>query len=64
MLLVISPRLALELASRQVLLVSSRLVVEGVEQGFCLQLLKELRIFQDGNLGIRIRVRHAIGHKA
>lgn len=50
MLLVVAPGLPLQLAGCQVLLQAARLVVEGEEQGLTVQLLKQGRVVQDGQL--------------
>ena len=64
MLLVVAPGLSLQLSCCQVLLVSSRLVVEGIEEGLCLQLFEQLRVLQYGDLAVWVRLGQAIGHKA
>ena len=53
-LFVIPPGLPLELPSCQVLLVGARHVVEGEEERFCIQLLKEGRVVQHGQLHLRV----------
>lgn len=64
MLLVVAPGLSLQLSCCQVLLVSPRLVVEGIEESLCLQFLEQLRVLQDGDLAVWVRLGQAIRHKA
>ena len=50
MLFVVPPGLPLQLPRREVLLQAARLIVEGEEQGLTVQLLKQGRVVQDGQL--------------
>jgi len=54
MLFVIPPGLPLQLSGSQVLLVSTRHVVEGKEEGLRVQLLKQGRVVQHRQLHLRV----------
>ena len=64
MLLVVSPGLPFELAGGQVLLVRAGLVVEGVEEGLRLQLLKQQGAVQVSGAGVWVGARKAVGQQA
>ena len=64
MVLVVAPELALELAGSQVLLEGVGLVVEGPEQGLCVQLLVQPGILQHGQALVGVGVWQAAGWHA